>query len=216
MTSFMEAVLQSGSLVEDRPVALTRSPRIMSVDALRGLVMFVMIFVNDLAGAPDEIVPAWMKHFGKGDGMTFVDLVFPAFLFIVGMSIPFALGSRLSKGEPVWKVLLHVATRTLALLFLGILMVNESPSSKAMGWSSTLWVALMYLSAVLAFCDIAPSGKAVFWRYLTWVLRVVGFVALVWLAFAFRGRRGQHIITLSPFSIHHDWYGILGLIGWAY
>ncbi|HUB68415.1 MAG TPA: DUF5009 domain-containing protein [Candidatus Methylacidiphilales bacterium] len=219
----MEAVLHSGAIAEDRSVALTRSPRIMSVDALRGLIMFVMIFVNDLAGAPDEIVPAWMKHFGKGDGMTFVDLVFPAFLFIVGMSIPFALGSRLTKGEPVWRVLLHVVTRTLALLFLGILMVNESPSSKAMGWSATLWVALMYLSAMLAFCDIVPSWvhnkaelKTHFWRYFTWILRIIGFASLVWLAFAFRGRRGQHIITLSPFSIHHDWYGILGLIGWAY
>src|SRR5580658_9765607 len=100
MTSFMEAVLQSGSLVEDRPVALTRSPRIMSVDALRGLVMFVMIFVNDLAGAPDEIVPAWMKHFGKGDEMPLLYLVFPAFFFLVEISFPFPLGSRLPKGEP--------------------------------------------------------------------------------------------------------------------
>ena len=94
--------------------------------------MFTMIYVNDLAGA-GKIVPDWMVHFSDrhhgGSGMTFVDLVFPAFLFIVGMSIPFALGSRMSKGEPLWKTLLHVVARTLSLLFIGILMVNdESPA----------------------------------------------------------------------------------------
>src|SRR3954467_15015896 len=81
--------------------------RITSIDALRGFVMFTMIFVNDLAGAPHKLVPDWMVHFSDrhrgGSGMTFVDLVFPGFLFIVGMSIPFALGSRLNKGEAVWK-----------------------------------------------------------------------------------------------------------------
>src|SRR5712691_7572197 len=101
------------------------SSRIVSVDALRGFVMFAMIFVNDIAGAPDKIVPGWMKHFHGKSGMTFVDLVFPAFLFIVGMSIPSAIGFRLDQGEPLWKTLLHVVMRTLSLLMIGVLMVNE-------------------------------------------------------------------------------------------
>ncbi len=49
--------------------------------------MFMMIFVNDLSGG-GKIVPDWMVHFSDrhrgGSGMTFVDLFFPAFLFIVG------------------------------------------------------------------------------------------------------------------------------------
>jgi hypothetical protein len=47
-------------------------------------------------------------------------------------------------------------------------------------------------------------------------VRLVGLAALVWLAFAFRGAKGQRIITLAPFCLHTEWYGILGLIGWAY
>jgi heparan-alpha-glucosaminide N-acetyltransferase len=193
----------------------TPRTRITSLDALRGLVMFTMIFVNDIAGASKEIVPWWMRHFQHdGNGMTFVDLVFPAFLFIVGMSIPFALGGRLSKGEPLWKTLLHVVTRTLSLLFIGILMVNETPDTEKMGWSGVLWVMLMYLAAILAFCSLSPRSDTN--RVVSRALRVVGFAALIYLAFAFRGQDDHRIITLSPFSIHTEWFGILGLIGWAY
>src|SRR5947209_6909761 len=54
------------------------------------------------------------------------------------------------------------------------------------------------------------------WRVIARALGVVAFAALVYLAFAFRGKDDHRIITLSPFSIHTEWYGILGLIGWAY
>jgi heparan-alpha-glucosaminide N-acetyltransferase len=209
----------------DVPASRTVRPsRITSIDALRGLVMFAMIYVNDIAAAGTETVPRWMRHFSKaGSGMTFVDLIFPGFLFIVGMSIPFALGSRLAKGERIGKLLLHIVIRTLSLLFIGILMVDESPDSGRMGWSGDLWSTLLFVSAILAFCSLsAPRGsepsasreRAL--RILSAILRVVGFACLVFLAFTFRGKDGHRIITLSPFSIHTEWYGILGLIGWAY
>jgi predicted acyltransferase len=208
----------------DAPASIpAHSARITSIDALRGLVMFTMIYVNDLAGASDKIVPGWMKHFHGKSGMTFVDLVFPAFLFIVGMSIPFGLGSRLNKGEPLWKIILHVAVRTLSLLFIGVLMVNETPDTGKMGWSGALWATLMYFSAILAFCTISPpqeptpavSRRQTF-HLVSLVLRLLGLATLVYLAFAFRGEDGHRIISLAPFSIHTEWYGILGLIGWAY
>src|ERR1035437_3332592 len=158
----MTAATSSTAPDSDASVSVPARPgRITSIDALRGLVMFTMIFVNDLAGVSDRIVPSWMKHFHGKSGMTFVDLVFPAFLFIVGMSIPFGLGSRLSKGEPLWKIILHVAVRTLSLLFLGSLLVNETPSSEKMGWSGALWATLMYFSAILAFCTISPPQTPV-------------------------------------------------------
>jgi predicted acyltransferase len=202
----------------------TQPTRITSIDALRGFVMFMMIFVNYLSGA-GKIVPDWMVHFSDrhrgGNGMTFVDLVFPAFLFIVGMSVPLALGGRMAKGQPVWKTLGHVAIRTLSLLFIGILMVHETPDTSALGWSDDWWCVLMYLSAIAAFCSIAPRPSAppssgIVWRTVSICVRLAGLAALVWLAFAFRGAKGHRIITLLPFSLDTDWYGILGLIGWAY
>jgi heparan-alpha-glucosaminide N-acetyltransferase len=187
--------------------------------------MFMMIFVNDLAGAPEKIVPDWMVHFSDRhhgeSGMTFVDLVFPGFLFIVGMSIPFALGSRLAKGEPLWKIVLHVIARALALLTLGILMVNtESSAPKTAGWSPALWSAAMFLSAIFAFCVISPrsveTGTVKFWKIFSVSLRTIGFAGMIYLAFVFRDQKNRPIITLLPFHISTSWYGILGLIGWAY
>jgi predicted acyltransferase len=204
------------------------SPRITSIDALRGLVMFTMIFVNDIAGAPH--VPGWMKHYSdtaEGSGMTFVDVVFPAFLFIVGMSIPFALGARLTRGEPAWRILAHVLLRTLSLLAIGILMVNaeSGPSPAQAGISRTTWAALLFAAAILAFCTLSPrthppAARARTYAIATIALRLLGVATLIVLAFIYRTDRGDRLITLHaswpPLSIRTQWYGILGLIGWAY
>lgn len=78
--------------------------RVLSIDAFRGITILVMVFVNELAGVRD--IPQWMKHMpANADAMTFVDLVFPAFLFIVGMSIPFALNNRLKKGDRSFRIM---------------------------------------------------------------------------------------------------------------
>jgi heparan-alpha-glucosaminide N-acetyltransferase len=220
----ISASRQDHSSSERIPVA--PATRITSIDALRGLVMFMMIFVNDLSGA-GKVVPDWMVHFSDrhrgGSGMTFVDLVFPAFLFIVGMSIPFALGGRTAQGQPIWRIAGHVAIRTLALLSIGVLMVHETPGTFVLGWSGVWWCVLMYLSAMAAFCSISPKtptgGSRSRWntsRIACLSVRIGGLAALLWLAFAFRGTNDQRIIGLAPFRIETSWYGILGLIGWAY
>jgi len=202
----------------DSTPVVPKAPRITSIDALRGFVMFMMIFVNDLAGAPENLVPNWMVHFSdrhkSGSGMTFVDLVFPGFLFIVGMSIPFALGGRLNKGEAVWKIFGHVVTRTLALLALGILMVNGESGG------TDMWAATMFLSAIFAFCTIAPRNvtpkSAEFWRLFSLAVRGLGFVGMLYSALIFQTHKGRHMLTLFPLHLNVSWYGILGLIGWAY
>jgi predicted acyltransferase len=201
-----------------KSAAVFSSSRVTSIDALRGFVMFMMIFVNDLAGAPEKIVPDWMAHFSdrhkEGSGMTFVDLVFPAFLFIVGMSIPFALGSRLNKGEARWKIAGHIVARTLALLAIGILMVNGESGI------TPRWEATMFLSSILAFCAFSPRGAspgaAKYWKTFSLCLRGLGFAGMFYSMVVFQNRRGEPMLTFSPFHLNTSWYGILGLIGWAY
>jgi hypothetical protein len=111
--------------------------------------------------------------------------------------------------------------RTLSLLGMGILMVHGTPDTEVLGWSGDAWCVLMYLSTLAAFSAITPplvssAAKANRAGIAGLALRLVGWAALVWLAFALRGASGQRIITLSPFSLDTRWYGILGLIGWAY
>jgi heparan-alpha-glucosaminide N-acetyltransferase len=109
------------------------------------------------------------------------------------------------------------------------MMVNgETRSIRPRGWhlpegvsSTKVWVTLMFLSAILAFCSIVPPGKVSAGRkrmlfILTTGLRSLGFAGLVYLAFVYVKKNGDRLITLSPFSINTEWYGILGLIGWAY
>jgi len=203
---------------DNPPAAGSPAGRIVSIDAVRGLVMFTMIFVNDIAGVSHQVVPEWMRHFKGKSGMTFVDEVFPAFLFIVGMSIPFALRGRLERGEQWWKIALHILARTASLMLIGILMVNTEYGIHIQGWPKELWPALMFLCAILAFSSIAPpiSKQKLMWRTASRSIRILGFAGLIILALLFRGEHGERIITFSPFGIRTYWYGILGLIAWAY
>src|SRR6478609_5088508 len=89
-------------------------PRILSIDIMRGLTLFLMLFVNDLY---EPGVPKWLMHTEAGtDGMGLADWVFPGFLFMVGMAIPYAISSRRNKGESVIKIFGHIILRTLSLL----------------------------------------------------------------------------------------------------
>ncbi len=178
--------------------------RILSIDAFRGITILVMIFVNELAGIRD--IPQWLKHMpADADAMTFVDAVFPAFLFIVGMSIPFAINSRLAKGDSFWQLQQHILFRTLGLLVLGFFMVNaeEGYNESLMGISINLW-SLLFFAAVILIWKVYRSSN----KILIYILRAIGFVVLLLLAFIYKGENG---VSITP-----QWWGILGLIGWAY
>lgn len=183
------------------------SQRILSIDALRGITILVMVFVNELAGIRD--IPQWMKHLpADADGMTFVDMVFPSFLFIVGMSIPFALEARKKKGDNFWQLQWHILWRTIGLLILGVFMVNGeggSANEAAMGMPIALWLLLFYGCIILVWNVYRFKNKT--WAY---ILRAVGLVGLIVLGMVYRsGEDGTQ--TMTP-----QWWGILGLIGWAY
>ncbi|HUM64654.1 MAG TPA: DUF5009 domain-containing protein [Chitinophagaceae bacterium] len=181
------------------------SQRIRSFDVFRGISILVMIFVNDVAGVSG--IPGWMKHKAANeDAMTFVDVVFPAFLFIVGMSMPFAINKRLSRGDGFWKLQGHILWRTLGLLVLGFFMVNSGGGNqKFMIIPKATWSLLFYLSAILVWNVYLFKNKT--WA---WVLRGIGVAGLVVLAFLYRaGENGEQGMTPK-------WWGILGLIGWAY
>ncbi|MBZ4033215.1 DUF5009 domain-containing protein [Flavobacterium sp. 17A] len=181
--------------------------RIISIDALRGITIFVMIFVNELASIKN--VPQWMKHMpADADAMTFVDLVFPAFLFIVGMSIPFAFNARLLKGDSAKTIWIHTLKRAVALIIIGVFMVNAEYGfdSAKMIIKPVFWGLLAYFVPILIW-NKYPKDVSV---WLKNILQYGGMLVLVALYFLYV-QEGTGEIGITP-----KWWGILGLIGWAY
>jgi heparan-alpha-glucosaminide N-acetyltransferase len=182
-------------------------PRILSIDLLRGLDVWLMLFVNEVAGVAGA--PAFLKHFEPrrtGDGMTITDIVFPAFLFIVGLAIPFALGGRRQRGESTLSLWQHVLVRTAALLVMGVMVVNADDASASGLLSGPAWTVLMVIAVVLAWQS--PAEGAPRWMRF---LRPLGWLLLAVAVFTFRSDAVQSFIEIRP-----SWWGILGLIGWSY
>ena len=179
--------------------------RIRSIDLLRGADVLLMLFVNEVAGVAGA--PAFLRHKGAADdGMTITDLVFPAFLFVVGMAIPFALGARLARGESRLAVLRHVVARAAALVVIGVLMVNAEHG--VAGWLSLpAWNVLMTLGVLLVW-GLPRDGWCGRHRG---ALRALGVLLLLFVVVAYRGKDVSGWLQLRPY-----WWGILGLIGWAY
>lgn len=183
--------------------------RIQSIDLFRGFTIFMMVFVNDLAGVAN--IPDWMKHKpADANAMTFVDVVFPAFLFIVGMSIPLAIRAREAKGDSIWSVLLHIAIRTAGLLLLGVFLVNsEEMNAGATLLPARLWNILLFFAAILIWTQYpASEGRK---NYLWWAIRAAGFGLLFLLWWTYRKGEPGALTGMTT-----SWWGILGLIGWAY
>ena len=93
--------------------------RLVALDAFRGLTVAGMLLVNNIA--LDERTPAQLTHAPWNGGMRFADLIFPWFLLIVGVAIPFSVASARAKGAPWSRFGGRVVGRVLALVFLGCL-----------------------------------------------------------------------------------------------
>lgn len=182
-------------------------PRIASIDILRALTMLGMIFVNDIPALKN--IPAWLGHVpADADGMGLADIVFPGFLFIVGMSVPFAVRNRQAKGDKIVQLSTHVLTRALALILMGVFLVNgEYINGTASNMSRGAWNLLSCSAFILLWNQYPRKWNLVLKRS----LQAVGILVLIFLAYRYRGGEGGSITGFSTW-----WWGILGLIGWAY
>ncbi len=195
-------------------MAPTEGGRIISLDVLRGLTILLMIFVNDLGRG----TPSWMHHIqpSSADGMTLADVVFPAFLFIVGVSIPLAFERARAAGKPTRALFGHILIRTAGLLFMGVIIYNSEDSQTR---GQPLWGVLASVAIILAWCDVPREHTAR--RTVLTVAKALGIAGLVALLSLYRREPGTSEV---PFLgriegwvwMQTGWWGILGLIGWAY
>ncbi len=182
--------------------------RLKSIDILRALTMLLMIFVNDLWSLSG--IPGWLEHKAADvDGMGLADVVFPAFLLIVGLSIPYAIRARIKKGDSRIQVLRHIIERALALMIMGVFMVNlENIDRAASIISKPIWQILMTLAFFLIWN--VYRGK-VMGRISPILMKGLGWTILVFLAIIYKAPDQGNGTWM-----HFHWWGILGLIGWGY
>jgi len=152
------------------PSPVTTQKRAYALDALRGFAILAMVLSGTIAY---RILPAWMYHAQEPPpthtfnphlpGLTWVDLVFPLFLFSMGAAIPLALSRRLAKGLARSKIILSILKRGFLLGTFAIVLqhlrpqvINPDPTPQ------TWWIALLgFLILFLMFVrwpDSWPIG----------------------------------------------------------
>ena len=131
---------------------LTRSAteRLVSLDVFRGLTIAGMVLVNN-PGSWSHIY--WPLGHASWHGWTPTDLIFPFFLFIVGVSITLALGPRVGKAEESRNVYWKVIKRALIIFALGLFLAGfpyfHLSTIRVMGVLQR--IALCYLCVALIF-----------------------------------------------------------------
>ena len=195
--------------VSTSPRVEATAARVVSLDIFRGLTMAVMIFVNALADVHG--LPWWTYHaHASEDRMTYVDMVYPFFLFIVGMSIPLSVNQRLRRNASQAALWLHVLVRAASLIVIGLILANaEKADPSRMPIGGYLWGLIGLLGAAL-YLNIYPKSER-FPAYST-ILRGIGLAAVIFIYAIFR--RTTH--SGQAGWIDPSYPEILGLIGFTY
>jgi predicted acyltransferase len=152
------------------------SSRLMSLDLFRGATIAGMILVNNAGDEPNSYWP--LKH-AQWNGWTPTDLVFPFFLFIVGVAMAFSFSSRLKRGESRRELLRHVLWRGLALFALGIFL-NGFPNQ----YQLASWRVYGVLQRI-AICYVISAVLALWTDWRGWILTILGCLVGYWILMRF-------------------------------
>ncbi|MGB9990964.1 DUF5009 domain-containing protein [Massilia sp. SM-13] len=175
--------------------------RLLSLDAFRGFIILAMIWVNYIAGMPG--IPYWLEHAGpKADGITLPDLVFPGFLFIVGIAVPLSLHRAIGRVDAA--LLGRLLWRAASLMVAGVVLANLYRYDADAALLPRAWYTLLFYVAMILLWRHTEGRSRTFW---------LGAALMAFLLLSFRGTLNAEFS--SPY-LQHTWWGILGMIGWAY
>jgi predicted acyltransferase len=157
--------------------------RLTSLDAYRGLVMFLMmaevLSLSRVARArPDSALWQFLAHHQshvEWIGCSLHDLIQPSFSFLVGVALPFSLASRAARGQSRTRMTFHAAWRSLVLILLGVFLRSIGAHQTNWTFEDTLsQIGLGYVALfLLGFRPMREQWAAL-------VLILVGY----WAAFA--------------------------------
>jgi predicted acyltransferase len=137
---------------ETPPVTETPKPtpnRLLSLDAFRGLTILGMLLVNNVA--LDRRTPKQMLHADWSGAVHLADLVFPWFLLIVGVAIPYAAASRKTRGESYWRFVPKVFGRAITLVLLGCLIDSSAQHKPVFDLNVLQLIGLAYFVGALIY-----------------------------------------------------------------
>ena len=203
-----------------------KKERLRSLDVLRGFTMFWIIggsaLMHTLADATNYQVINWLSnqmHHTDWDGFRFEDLIFPLFMFVSGVAIPYSIGRKLKQGVSKKKVLVKVAKRCLILIVFGVIYNNAISFDFAnMRYASVLGqIGVAYLVAVAIYIHSNLRDQLLwvvgillgFWVVMT-LVPVPGFGAGVLTPEGnFSGYVDRLLLPGKLHSEHYDPQGIL-------
>lgn len=153
--------------------------RAFSLDALRGYAIITMVLSGTVASG---ILPGWMYHgqlpppFNKFDptvfGITWVDLVFPFFLFAMGAAFPFSIGRKYANGVSKLKLLWDSLSRGIELTFFAVFIQHMYPWITSSPQDTSSW-----LLALFSFALMFPMFMRLPWEMPEWLRKVIKLTA---------------------------------------
>lgn len=164
-----------------------QSGRLLSLDALRGFDMFMIIGGAGLIIKASHLsnwswlnwLATQMKH-ASWHGFTFYDLIFPLFLYICGVSLVYSLASKVRKGIDKKNIYQSAFRRMIVLMFLGILYKNNPLH---FDWSQIRYVSVLGRIGFTGFCvTLIMMNTKYFQQRMYWVL---GLLVGYWAAMMF-------------------------------
>jgi predicted acyltransferase len=177
----------------------TAPSRLFSLDIFRGATIAAMILVNN----PGNDFPYAPLEHSKWNGWTPTDLIFPFFLFIVGVSLTLSFRSRMRRGESRRTLLLHSLRRSVIIFLIG-LFLNGFPYFHLSTWrvAGVLQrIAIAYLAAALITLTFKVRGIAIW----TAGLLIGYWVAMRFIPVPGFGMPVRDIPLLSP-DANLSWY----------
>src|SRR3954447_13662652 len=161
------------------------SRRLASIDAYRGLVMFLMMaevlrFCAVASALPESAPdrPVWKllcqhQSHVEWTGCVLHDMIQPSFSFLVGVALPFSVASRLARGQSKGLMTAHAVWRSLLLVFLGVFLRSVGRDRTNFTFEDTLsQIGLGY--TFLFLLALRPARD----QWVAFVLLVVGYWGL--------------------------------------
>jgi len=154
-------------VIDKEPVKSEPKVRLQALDAFRGLTIALMLLVNNIE--VEVIRHPQLGHAEWGQMITFCDMVFPWFLFCMGVATPFAIASFKKSGKHWVLFALRMLQRVLLLAALGVIITMSENKMVYTGQGILEVIAMAYLVATVFY--ILPTP----WRALFTVALIIGY-----------------------------------------